>query len=68
MERRKVRRYRRIAFVRFHALSDSEELVNNSGLPLDSLIEVGTEHRLADDESLAKMLEVVEFRNSQNRK
>ena len=40
--------------------ADSEELVRNSGLPLESLIEVGTEHRLADPESLARMLEVVE--------
>jgi hypothetical protein len=40
--------------------SDSEELVSNSGLPSESLIEVGTEHRLADEESLKKMLEAVE--------
>ena len=40
--------------------ADSEELVRNSGLPLGSLVEVGTEHRLADPESLARMLEVVE--------
>ena len=40
--------------------SDSVELVRNSGLPSDSLIEVGTEHRLADDESLKKMLEAVD--------
>jgi len=40
--------------------ADSEELVRNSGLPPDSLIEVGTEHRLADPESLVKTLEVVE--------
>ena len=36
--------------------ADSEELVENSGLPLESLVEVGSEHRLADEESLAKML------------
>jgi hypothetical protein len=36
--------------------ADSEELVRNSGLSLESLIEVGTEHRLADPESLAMML------------
>jgi hypothetical protein len=36
--------------------ADSEELVKNSGLPLESLIEVGNEHRLADPESLAAML------------
>ncbi len=35
--------------------ADSEELVRNSGLPLNSSIEVGTEHRLADPESLAAM-------------
>jgi len=40
--------------------SDSEELVKNSGLPSGSLIEVGTEHRLADDESLGVMLDYVE--------
>jgi len=39
--------------------SDSEELVRNSGLPSESLIVVGHEHRLADAESLAKMLEAV---------
>ncbi len=39
---------------------DSVELVQNSGLPLESLIEVGYEHRLADPESLEKMLEAVE--------
>jgi hypothetical protein len=37
--------------------ADSEELIANSGLPASALIEVGSEHRLADDESLAKMLE-----------
>jgi hypothetical protein len=35
---------------------DSEELVNNSGLPPTALIEVGTDHRLADPEPLAAML------------
>ena len=35
---------------------DSEELVNNSGLPASALIDVGTDHRLADEEPLAKML------------
>jgi hypothetical protein len=42
--------------------ADSVELVRNSGLPSDSLIDVGTEHRLADDESLQKMVEAVEKR------
>jgi alpha-beta hydrolase superfamily lysophospholipase len=40
--------------------SDSVELVRNSGLPSESLIEVGTEHRLADSESLGKMVEACE--------
>ena len=40
--------------------TDSEELVRNSGLPSESLISVGTEHRLADKESLRTMLEAVE--------
>ena len=35
----------------------SEELVRNSGLPAAALIEVGTDHYLADSESLEKMLE-----------
>ncbi len=39
--------------------SDSVELVRNSGLPESALIAVGTEHRMADAESLAKMLEAV---------
>ena len=37
--------------------ADSEELVKNSGLPESALIEIGFEHRLADEDSLAKMLE-----------
>jgi hypothetical protein len=40
--------------------ADSVELVQNSGLPPESLIVVGYEHRLADPESLAKMKEAVE--------
>jgi alpha-beta hydrolase superfamily lysophospholipase len=39
--------------------ADSEELVRNSGLPLESLIEVGEDHRLADEESLESMLKAV---------
>ena len=39
---------------------DSVELVRSSGLPFESLIEVGTEHRLADPESLKSMLEACE--------
>jgi len=40
--------------------ADSLELVRNSGLPSESLIVVGYEHRLADPESLKAMLEAVE--------
>jgi hypothetical protein len=36
--------------------SDSEELVSNSGLSVSALIEVGTDHRLADPEPLAAMV------------
>jgi hypothetical protein len=41
---------------------DSEELVRTSGLPASALIEVGADHRLADPEPLAKMLEACEGR------
>ncbi|WDI39863.1 alpha/beta hydrolase [Bremerella sp. P1] len=37
--------------------ADSEELVANSGLPPETLIEVGNDHRLADAEPLNAMLE-----------
>ncbi|MBN1588395.1 MAG: hypothetical protein JW888_02665 [Pirellulales bacterium] len=37
--------------------ADSEELVKNSGLDGSALIEVGSEHRLADDDSLKAMLD-----------
>jgi alpha-beta hydrolase superfamily lysophospholipase len=40
---------------------DSEELIANSGLPAEVLIEVGSDHRLADPERLAKMLEACEM-------
>jgi hypothetical protein len=40
--------------------SDSVELVRNSGLPESALVVVGNEHRLADPQSLQKMLEAVE--------
>ncbi len=43
---------------------DSEELVANSGLPPSALVEVGTEHRLAEPDALGKMLEVVEAQDS----
>ena len=42
--------------------SDSEELVANSGLSPESLVEVGSDHRLADPEPLKAMLEACERR------
>jgi hypothetical protein len=41
-------------------ITDSEELVRASGLPFNSLIEVGTDHRLAEAEPLRQMLEACE--------
>ena len=41
---------------------NSEELVSKSGLSADTLWVVGNDHRLADDESLAKMLKAIETR------
>ena len=38
------------------AFADSEKLVRDSGLPASALIEVGSDHRLADAESLESML------------
>ena len=38
------------------AFADSEELVRNSGLPVYTLVETGSDHRLADRDSLGKML------------
>jgi len=43
--------------------ADSIELAANSGLPSDALIEVGTDHRLADDEPLQAMLQAIERRH-----
>ncbi len=40
--------------------ADSVELVRKSGLPASALVEVGTDHRLADPESLRMMLEACE--------
>jgi hypothetical protein len=37
--------------------ADSEELVKNSRLSVSALVEIGTDHRLADPEPLADMLE-----------
>ena len=39
---------------------DSQELIQNSGLPESALIAVGTDHRLADAEPLKMMLRAVE--------
>lgn len=41
--------------------ADSEELVATSKLPPETLIEVGSDHRLADDESLSVMLWACSF-------
>jgi len=43
--------------------ADSEELVRTSGLPASALIEVGTDHRLADPEPLAALLRACEERD-----
>ena len=40
--------------------ADSEELVRSSSLPASALVEVGTDHRLADPEPLAAMLRACE--------
>jgi pimeloyl-ACP methyl ester carboxylesterase len=44
--------------------ADSEELVRNSGLPATALVEVGTDHRLADPQPLAALLVACERRTS----
>ncbi len=41
-------------------IADSRELVRNSGLPESALVVVGNDHRLADPEPLAAMLEACE--------
>jgi len=41
------------------SIADSRELLKNSGLPESALIVVGTEHRLADPESLEAMLNAI---------
>lgn len=43
--------------------ADSEELVRNSGLPVYTLVETGSDHRLADEESLEIMLEACQEAN-----
>src|SRR5436189_6374545 len=40
--------------------ADSEELVRTSGLPVSALIEVGSDHRLAEPEPLEMMLRACE--------
>jgi hypothetical protein len=42
--------------------ADSEELLRDSGLPASALVDVGTDHRLADPEPLRKLLEACERR------
>jgi alpha-beta hydrolase superfamily lysophospholipase len=44
--------------------ADSEELIRNSGLPASALIEVGSDHRLADREPLEAMLAACEGRSA----
>jgi pimeloyl-ACP methyl ester carboxylesterase len=47
---------------------DSEDLLGNSGLPATALIEVGTDHRLADPEPLAVMRRACEATDAVDRK
>jgi hypothetical protein len=42
------------------AFGDSEELLHTSGLPTTALLEVGSDHRLADPEPLSAMLRACE--------
>jgi hypothetical protein len=42
--------------------ADSEELVKRSGLPASALLEVGTDHRLAEPEPLAALLRACQWR------
>jgi len=44
---------------------DSEELVENSGLPPEALIEVGNDHRLADPEPLQTMFKAFNFMSTE---
>jgi alpha-beta hydrolase superfamily lysophospholipase len=41
-------------------IADSQELIRNSGLPASALVEIGTDHRLADPEPMAAMLKACE--------
>ena len=45
----------------------SGELIKNSGLPGSALVEVGTDHRLADPEPLAAMLRACEASDTNRR-
>jgi len=45
--------------------ANSLELIGNSGLPESVLIEVGNDHRLADEEPLARMLRACEKTDNQ---
>ncbi len=45
--------------------ADSVELVKNSGLPKFTLVEVGSDHRLADPESLEMMLEACVYEDEE---
>lgn len=47
--------------------ADSEQLIQQSGLPAETLIEVGSDHRLADESSLAVMLWACELLGSGGR-
>jgi hypothetical protein len=40
--------------------TDSEDLLANSGLSPEALIEIGADHRLADDEPLEAMFDACE--------
>jgi hypothetical protein len=44
---------------------DSQELLHRSGLPTETLVEVGSDHRLADPESLELMLQACKRLRSQ---
>ena len=45
---------------RCRSFGDSEELIQSNNLPRQALIEVGSDHRLADPESLQMMLRCCE--------
>src|SRR5262249_37138463 len=48
------------------SFGDSEELVRASGLPASALIEVGSDHRLADPAPLVAMLRACEGKTAKN--